>query len=80
MVYFLVFFDLDLFLAISDTSLLTATKDSGKIIPVDNPAEQEYTKTMADQNTRPLEWPVAAIWISLFLCVTAVIITLILVP
>lgn len=36
---------------------------------------------MADErNTKPLEWPLAAIWITFFLCVAAVVITMILVP
>jgi hypothetical protein len=30
--------------------------------------------------SRPLEWPLAAIWITFFACTTLVIITMILVP
>lgn len=35
---------------------------------------------MTDEKSRPIEWPLAAIWITIFLCITAVVLTLILVP
>jgi hypothetical protein len=33
---------------------------------------------MAEDKDKPLEWPVAAIWITFFICVTAVAIAMIL--